>query len=156
MNIALADRLTLGGAGAVALAIGAMIALAPEEFYAGYGIAPPAGPAMLSELRAPGAALAAAGAAILAGAWRAGMVRIAATLGAGLYGAFACGRLLGLALDGAPGESVLAAMAVEIGLCGLCLLRLLRLVRQGRGAGRDAGAGGGAGRGAGGGAPVAA
>ena len=124
----LSQTLTLGAAGLTALAVGLAILLSPQAFYAGQGIslAPFAGPALLSELRAPAAALAALGAAILAGALRPRLAHSAAALGALVFLAFASGRLLGLALDGAPGAGILAALAVELALGGLCLRLALR------------------------------
>lgn len=131
METTLIHRATLGAAGLTALGIGLAITLAPHGFYAGYGIDIGSDPAQLSELRAPGACLAALGAVILAGAWRSGMARLSAALGALVFLAFACGRLVGLALDGPPGNAILAALGIELGIGALCLLTLRRQPRAG-------------------------
>lgn len=123
-------KITLGGAGLTALGIGLAITFVPLGFYAGYGIVLGTDPALLSELRAPGASLAAFGAAILAGAVRPEFARVSAALGALVFLAFAFGRMVGIALDGWPGESILAALAVELVFGGLCLF----LLHQQRGA----------------------
>ena len=56
------QKIALGVAGITALGIGASILIAPYAFYASYGIVLAPNPSLLSELRAPGAGLAAFGA----------------------------------------------------------------------------------------------
>lgn len=117
-------RLTLGGAGLTALGIGLAITFMPHGFYAGYGIEIGNDPTMLSELRAPGASLTALGALILAGALRSDLTTLSAVLGSVVFLAFAFGRLTGIALDGVPAESVVAALGIELIVGALCLLSL--------------------------------
>jgi len=62
----LTQKIALGVAGITALGIGTVIVAAPHAFYASYGIALGPDPSLLSELRAPGAGLAAFGAVMLA------------------------------------------------------------------------------------------
>ncbi|MDV7144976.1 DUF4345 domain-containing protein [Tropicimonas sp. TH_r6] len=124
MVTTLFQKLTLGAAGLMALGIGLAITVIPHDFYAGYGISLGTDPTLLSELRAPGANLAALGAVVFAGAVHPGMARLSAALGAMLFLAFAFGRVVGLCLDGWPGESILAALAIEIVIGLLCLLAL--------------------------------
>ncbi|CUK02747.1 hypothetical protein PH7735_02646 [Shimia thalassica] len=118
------QKLTLGASGLIALGIGMAITFVPIGFYAGSGIALDTDPALLSELRAPGANLAALGAVIFAGALRSGLARQSAALGALVFLAFAFGRLVSIVFDGWPGESILVALGVEVALGGLCLLVL--------------------------------
>ncbi|MEO9780489.1 MAG: DUF4345 domain-containing protein [Sedimentitalea sp.] len=122
--MSLFQKLTLGVAGLTALGIGLAITFAPYNFYASYGISLGTNPALLSELRAPGANLAALGAVIFAGAFRPGLARFSATLGTLMFFAFAFGRLVGIMLDGWPSESILIALAIELVMGALCLLGL--------------------------------
>lgn len=120
------QRLVLGAAGLTAGGIGLAILAAPVSFYAGYGIEIGAEPSLLSELRAPGANLAALGAIILVGAVRADWTRISSILGATVFSAFAFGRLVSMALDGAPSSALTGAAAIEIAIGLLCLVALQR------------------------------
>ncbi|MBY6059005.1 DUF4345 domain-containing protein [Leisingera daeponensis] len=120
MFMRLFQKLTIGAAGLTAFGIGLAITLAPHSFYAGYGIDLGADPTLLSELRAPGANLAALGTVIFAGALRSGMARLSAMLGAIVFLAFAIGRVVSLALDGWPVAGVLAALAIELVIGLLC------------------------------------
>ncbi len=61
---------------------------------------------------------------IFVGALRHNMTRLAALLGAIVFFAFAFGRTVGMALDGWPGESILAALAIELVIGLLCLFAL--------------------------------
>ena len=121
MITTLFQKLTLGAAGLTALGIGLGIAFAPHGFYASYGITLGSDPTLLSELRAPGANLAALGAVIFTGALRPAMARVSAALGALLFLAFAFGRLVGMVLDGWPGEGILTALVIEVVAGMLCL-----------------------------------
>lgn len=124
MSTDIFQRLVLGVAGTCALGIGLAITFTPHEFYAGYGVALGTNPSLLSELRGPGANLAALGVVILVGAFRSQMTRLSAALGAILYLAFASGRLMSLAVDGMPSDAILAAIAVELVIGTLCALTL--------------------------------
>lgn len=118
------QKLTLGVAGLSALGIGLAITLAPHSFYASYGVVIGDDPSLLSEVRAPGANLAMLGVVIVAGAVRPSMARLSAALGAAVFWAFAAGRGVSLALDGAPDAGILIALAAEAAIGGLCLLAL--------------------------------
>ncbi|ANT62878.1 hypothetical protein AYJ57_20545 (plasmid) [Salipiger sp. CCB-MM3] len=114
-------RLTLGAAGATALGIGLAITFIPQVFYAGYGMEISTHPAALSELRAPGANLAALGVVIAAGALRQDMARFSAQLGTVVFLAFAAGRIVSFLLDGWPGEAIMTALLIEGAIGVLCL-----------------------------------
>ncbi|WP_068116400.1 DUF4345 domain-containing protein [Tropicimonas marinistellae] len=118
------QKMSLCAAGLTALGIGLAITFAPHGFYAGYGIVLGTDPTLLSELRAPGANLAALGAVIFAGALRPGAARLSAMLGTIVFLAFAFGRLVSVALDGWPGEGIVAALAIELAIGLLCLFAL--------------------------------
>lgn len=104
----------LGLAGLVASVIGATILVAPRTFYAGYGIEIPPDPSLLSELRAPGAGLAALGATMLAGVVRSAWMPAALVAALVVYVGFPTGRLVELVADGAPSAPILGALAIEI------------------------------------------
>jgi hypothetical protein len=120
------QTLALGLAGLTALAIGAAIAAAPHGFYASYGIALGPDPSLLSELRAPGAGLAAFGAVMLAGLVRPALRQAAVVAALTVYLAFPAGRVLGLVVDGLPSGGILGALAFELAIAGLCLTAFRR------------------------------
>lgn len=129
------QKIALGLAGVTALSVGGFILAAPTAFYAGYGIALPADPSQLSELRAPGAGLAALGGLMLAGLARAAWAPFGLVAALTVYLAFPLGRVVSLVADGIPSGSVLGALAVEVAIAALCLVAFF---------GRRAGAGRGA------------
>ena len=114
------QKLTLGIAGLAALGIGLAIVTAPASFYVTYGIALGGDPSLLSELRSPGANLAALGMIILAGAFCQGMQRLSAFLGATVFLAYAFGRIVGMVLDGMPSSGLVQATLIELVIGGLC------------------------------------
>lgn len=122
----LTQKTSLGIAGITSLGIGAFILTAPHAFYASYGINLGRDPSLLSELRAPGAGLAAYGAVMLAGiAWPA--LRQAAVVAAlTVFLAFPAGRILGLLIDGMPSGSILVALVLELAIAALCLFAFRR------------------------------
>lgn len=132
------QRIALGAAGAVAAGVGLAILADPVAFYAGYGVTIGDDANLLSELRAPGANLAALGALIAAGAvWRR-WAPAAAILGAAVFLAFAAGRGLSMALDGMPSDALLAAALIELVIGALCLLVLAQERRPANGEARHA------------------
>lgn len=107
-------RTLLAVAGAAALGIGLSLLFDPVAFEASAGIRLARDAALLSELRAPGAALAASGVYMLNGALSARATRAALALTAALYTAYGLARLVGVALDGWPGAVLVAAALVEL------------------------------------------
>lgn len=124
------QKLTLGTAGLTGLGIGLAITFVPQAFYAGYGIEISPNPAAMSELRAPGANLAALGALVFAGAIRPGMARLSAALATLIYFAFALGRLVSIGLDGWPGDAILSVLGLEIVIGLLCLVTWRQITRS--------------------------
>jgi len=116
------QSVALGVAGVSALGVGAAIVLAPHAFYAGYGVPLGSDPSLLSELRAPGAGLAAFGAVMLAGALRRAMREAATVAALCVFLGFPAGRLVGLAVDGVPSTGIVAALVFELAVAALCLL----------------------------------
>ena len=120
------QKIALGIAGVTALAIGGFITITPHAFYNSYGIALGADPNLLSELRAPGANLAALGAIILAGIVRPAWARVSAVVALTVFLAFPAGRIISLAVDGIPSGSVVGALVIEVVIGALCLAAFWR------------------------------
>ena len=118
------QKITLGIAGLAALGIGLAIVTAPVSFYATFGNILGSDPNLLSELRAPGANLAALGMIILAGVFRPNMARLSAFLGALVFLAYASGRIVSMVLDGMPSSGLVQATLIEFVIGGLCVALL--------------------------------
>lgn len=125
-------RLLLALSGSIGLTIGAGILFQPHGFMAASGITLGTDPSLLSEVRAPGGFLIACSLLMLAGAARQKMMRVGLVLSMLLYGTYGLSRLVSIAIDGMPSESLLIATAIEISLGALCLTVLLRQ-KQARG-----------------------
>ncbi|WP_108835271.1 DUF4345 domain-containing protein [Tateyamaria sp. Alg231-49] len=121
MEFGFRRRLVLGISGLAAITVGLAITLDPQAFYASYGIVLTPQPNLMSELRAPAANLAVLGLIILSGALYKRITHSAALLGTAVFLAFAMGRVVSLALDGRPSDSILAALGIEVVLALLCL-----------------------------------
>ncbi|EPX76147.1 DUF4345 domain-containing protein [Salipiger mucosus] len=124
------ETFALGVSGLTALTIGAFILLAPQAFYAGYGITLGKDASLLSELRAPGAGLAGFGVLMLLGIWRHEVLPASIAAALTVFIAFPAGRLVGLAMDGTPSGSVIGALVVELVIAALCLAAFRRRLRQ--------------------------
>ncbi len=122
----LIQKIALGLAGVTALGIGASILIAPHGFYASYEIALGSDPSLLSELRAPGAGLAAFGGVMLAGIVRPALQQAAVVAALTVFLAFPAGRLVGIAVDGMPSSSIVTALVLELAIAALCLFAFRR------------------------------
>lgn len=122
MQLSRFQAVALGLSGLTALAIGAFILIAPHVFYASYGITLGQNPALISELRAPGAGLAAFGGLMLLGLVRPQTAPAAVTIALIIFIAFPFGRVVSLIADGAPGESILGALAIELVIAALLIV----------------------------------
>ena len=120
------QKTTLGIAGVTALGIGMAILIAPHAFYASYGIALGEDANLLSELRAPAAALAALGACMMIGIWREAWRNTSIAAAFIVFLAFPAGRIVGLVVDGIPTGSIIGALLVEIIIATLCLAAFTR------------------------------
>ena len=121
MSLTRLEKIALGLSGLTALAIGGAITTLPHAFYASYGIALGPDASLLSELRAPGACLAAFGFLMLLGIWQGALRPVSIAAALTVFLAFPAGRLIGLVLDGMPSGSVIAALAFEIAIAALLL-----------------------------------
>jgi hypothetical protein len=120
MNLTFLQKSALGLSGVTAFGIGAFILAAPHAFYASYGIELGYDPSLLSELRAPGAGLAALGAVMLTGLLRSAMVQPAIVAAFTVYLAFPAGRIVGIAFDGMPSDNIVGALLLELAIAALC------------------------------------
>ncbi|WP_370401510.1 DUF4345 domain-containing protein [Sulfitobacter sp. JB4-11] len=135
MTFTFFQKLTLGIAGASALAVGLSILAVPQAFYASYGIALGGDVNLLSELRAPAAGLCALGAVMLIGIWHDRWRETSIVAAFTVFLAFPAGRIIGLIVDGIPSGSVMGALILELVIAALCLAafgRRPRTVRDDR------------------------
>lgn len=107
------DRVVLGTAALVLVAVGAGAALVPEVFYTGYGIDATT-TAVANELRAAGGALLLLGLLVGVGVmWSRAMFPAAVVAATVLLG-YAIGRGISLLVDGMPTASMLVAGTTEL------------------------------------------
>ena len=130
MKPTLFEKIALGLSGITALTIGAFILFAPHAFYASYDITLGEDANLLSELRAPGAGLAAFGLLMLLGIRRHAILPISTAAALTVFIAFPVGRLVGLAADGMPSGNVIGALVVELIIAALCLAAFRRRLWQ--------------------------
>ena len=119
--------------GLLLLVIGAAILLAPHAFHSSNGIALGDNPNLLSEIRAPGGLLAASGIIILIGGFRPPLRSQALQLTTLVYGSFGVARLISMAMDGMPSNSIVGATVLEfvVASIGLALLLQTRVRKDG-------------------------
>lgn len=120
MKTTLFQKAALLVSGLTAVGIGSAILLTPHAFYAAYGIGLGGDPNLLSEIRAPGGALATMGAFILSGLAWPRFVEPCLTLSAGLYLAWGTARLVSVALDGLPDNGLIWATGLELAIGTVC------------------------------------
>ena len=122
-------RLVLLVSGLTAIAIAATILLAPEAFYAEYGIDVGGNATLANELKAPAGALLVAGVLIMAGVFRREWVMTSLGTAAVVYLSYGASRATSIALDGMPHDGMVWATAIELAIGGACLFMLLSLRR---------------------------
>ncbi|WP_326549340.1 DUF4345 domain-containing protein [Micromonospora sp. NBC_01813] len=128
-RVPVAVRAILVVAGLVVVGIGGAILTAPGAFHAGNGIEYAGNSSLLSETRAAGGALLATGVLVTLGAFVRRLTFTASLIGAVVYLAYGLARLLSVAVDGLPADSLVAAAVAELILgvaCGYALHRTVR------------------------------
>ncbi|MGI9232854.1 MAG: DUF4345 domain-containing protein, partial [Woeseiaceae bacterium] len=105
----LVSRLVLLVSGLVASGIAVAILIAPDAFYASYGIELGGDNNLTNELKAPAGALLLAGATILAGSIRTRLIVLSMTTAAAVYLSFGLSRFLSMIVDGVPHDSLVSA-----------------------------------------------
>ena len=119
-------KLILLVSGLVAVGIAGTILLAPEVFYAGYGIEVAGDMTLVNELKAPAGVLLAAGLLMFAGIFRTDLVKVSLTTASVVYLSYGLARLSSMTMDGLPDSGLVSAAGVELGIGAVCLLALLR------------------------------
>ncbi len=119
--------LLISGLGVVAIA--GMILIAPEAFYAGYGIAVGGNVSLANELKAPAGALLISGLVMLAGATRRQFVAHSLVTATIVYLSYGLSRMASMATDGIPHANLVGAAGIEIVIGTISLLALLRTRR---------------------------
>jgi len=114
----------LAVSGVIGVGIGGALLFAPSEFQASAGITLGNNVSLLSETRAPGGTLLAAGVLILMGAYHTGMVRLSLLLSSLFYLSYGAARVLSMIVDGMPHDALVAATGLEI-VVGLLSLYML-------------------------------
>lgn len=109
-------RALLGLNGVVLTGIGVMLVSDPHALFALNGVVLTPDANLLSEVRAPGGALALAGAFILAAACLRTGLKAASGLSALILLGWALGRSVSMVMDGMPDAGLLTAFAIEAGL----------------------------------------
>ncbi|WP_181043891.1 DUF4345 family protein [Actinokineospora auranticolor] len=120
-------RVILFLAGVVGVAVGSAVLFVPAVVHESSETGLVETPGVLSEIRAPGAALVVLSAFILSGAFRPHLARAAALLGAALYLSYGLARAFSIVVDGAPASGVLVAMAAELLLGAACAYVVIRV-----------------------------
>ncbi|MEO0651293.1 MAG: DUF4345 domain-containing protein [Planctomycetota bacterium] len=118
-------RILLALAGLCAAYIGLSILLAPAAFHASNGIELALDPNLLSEVRAPGAALMTLGLLILLGAFVRALTLTSTVIAAAVYLSYGLGRLVSFGFDGLPGSGLIGATVIELVLGLACACALL-------------------------------
>ena len=108
------SRVVLALAGVMAVFIGGALLVSPHAFFAMNHIELGDDPNLLSEIRAPGGLLLAAGAIMIAGVAMRRLTRVGLVTAAVVYCSYGASRLLGILLDGAPSSSLIGAMMIEL------------------------------------------
>jgi hypothetical protein len=129
MTSQITTRVTLFLSGLVAVAIAATILIAPDMFYAGYGIEVGGNATLANELKAPAGALLVAGMLMVAGAFRRGLTVVSLATATAVYLSYGFGRVLSIAIDGLPHGGMVSAAVIEIVIGAICLVTLLRALR---------------------------
>lgn len=113
--------------GITGIGIGGALLLVPVAFEASAGILIRQDINLLSELRAPGGTLLAAGILIMLGAFNTSMTFISILLSSLFYLSYGISRVFSMLVDGIPNESLVIAAIIEIVIGSLSLLVFINL-----------------------------
>lgn len=112
-------RLSLVGAGGIALLIGGALMASPKAFLEMSHVFVDPDPNLMSEMTAPGGVLILTGLLLLVGAIRRRFANLALIIGAVIYGSYGIGRLVSMALHGLPADSLMVATVIELAIAAL-------------------------------------
>jgi hypothetical protein len=108
------------------LIFGAWRLFDPIGFYAFSGLVLSRNAGLMSGVRAAGAIIMASGFVVGLGAFRPAWSRRSVALAAMVFLSLGLGRLLGVVMDGSPGEGVIKGMMIELVFGGLALFALFK------------------------------
>ncbi len=123
-------RVILFISGLIAAGIAVTILVAPEAFYAGYGIEVGSNATLANEIKAPAGALLVAGLFMFAGVFRPRFAKTALITATAIYLSYGLARIVSIAIDGLPHSGMVGAAAIEIVIGTICLLTLLSARRD--------------------------
>lgn len=121
----LVTRSMLAGSGAILGFIGGALMFSPRAFLATSQVFIDPDPGLISELTAPSGILVITGGVMILGAVRERFANLALLIGAIIYGSYGLGRLVSMALHGAPSQSLIAVTVIELGIAALLSAMLL-------------------------------
>jgi len=133
MNGSRVLKASLLGSGAILLAVGCAVLIAPAAMHAANGVELGSNPSLLSEVRAPGGALLALGMVVCAGVFVSRLRYAATMIAAIVYVAYGLSRLLSIAIDGLPAQGIVVAAGIEIAIGAVNVALLTRLSDPERG-----------------------
>jgi hypothetical protein len=125
----LITRVVLFLSAVVAVVIAATILVAPDAFYAGYGIDVGGNATLANELKAPAGALLVAGLLMFAGVFRLDFAVISLATATAVYLSYGLGRVMSIAIDGLPHSGMVGAAVIELVIGAVCLATLLHVRR---------------------------
>lgn len=125
LKISIVNRLVLLLSGLVAGGVAASILIAPDAFYASYGIELGGNRSLTNELKAPAGALLFAAVMMLAGSIRTRLMPLSLTTAAAVFLSFGLSRFLSMIVDGVPHEGLVSAAVVEVAMGTICLISLI-------------------------------
>ena len=115
-------RVFLAVAGVIAVGLGTLILTVPVAFYASYGLDLTGQVTLLDEMRSHGLSLMGIGLFVMTGAVIPRFATAALAVSAFFYLSYGLSRLVGLALDGWPGQGLAISGAIELAVGALALL----------------------------------
>lgn len=118
-------KLLLSFSGIIASGIAVTILMAPEAFYAVYGIEVAGNTNLTNELKAPAGMLLVAGLMMLAGVFRSRLTMTSLVTGAAVYLSYGLSRIASIAVDGVPHNGLVEAAVFEIAIGAACLFAVL-------------------------------
>lgn len=113
-------KIALAGSGVILAFIGSALMFAPQAFLKLSHVTVERDPGLMSELTAPSGVLLITGALMMLGCVKQRFTNPGLIAGAMVYGSYGFGRVVSMALHGVPSESLVGAMAVELGIAA-CL-----------------------------------
>jgi len=126
----LAYKIVLCIAGIIAMGIGGAILISPIDFYASNQIDIGNNASLLSEIRAPAGALLACGILIISGVFVSKLTYTSLIVSSLVYLSYGISRIIGIGIDGMPGDSLVYAAVFEVFIGLVCMFFLFKYTHQ--------------------------